>query len=324
MDGWTCIVCSFLTHSLSVQVYFALCWQEPNSHLLVCIERCIVSLLSGSTDPKHCELIDLTNGGHHSRHTTLQTRPNTDSLANLWPTWDVCTNKNLPQTLLYHHNVSKLYSAHSMTSFVFSSFPLCYQGKNYPWWMEKESMLCFLIFFFAFFHLTIYFGLFVESMIGLWIRQNLSWYLIFWVKSVALSEDVFASVMWNYINVSIKKISSKTPNWRLFLFWVEINHLSEGKERKGSAAAVTWLKLAGGKMNVETGMVVVMVNGRIDHSQTTESIPSAQNKLGLNRHYLTEWTGLWSQIPLSPGCHWCARCQSVEHRHSVQSAAGNP
>lgn len=79
----TCIVCSSLTHSLSVQVYFALCWQEPNSHLLVCIEWCLVSLLCGSTDPKHCELIDLTNGGHHSGHTTLQTRPNSDSQSNL-------------------------------------------------------------------------------------------------------------------------------------------------------------------------------------------------------------------------------------------------
>lgn len=69
---------------------------------------------------------------------------------------------------------------------------------------------------------------------------------------------------------------------------MQINHMSEGKEKKGSATAVTRLKLAGGKMNVETGMVVVMVNGRINHSQTTESIPSAQNKRGLNRHYLTE------------------------------------
>lgn len=71
---------------------------------------------------------------------------------------------------------------------------------------------------------------------------------------------------------------------KAFLYWTEINHLSVGKERRGSATAVTWLKLARGKMNVETGIAAAMVNGRIDHGQTAESILCAQNK----RRYLTE------------------------------------
>lgn len=105
-----------------------------------------------------------------------------------------------------------------------------------------------------------------------------------------LLDFVFASVMSNHIHVSIFKKKEKKKYCRpkqqkkAFLYWTEINHLSEGKERRGSGAAVTWLKLAGGKMNVETGMAAAMVNGRIDHGQTAESILCAQNK----RRYLTE------------------------------------
>lgn len=69
--------------------------------------------------------------------------------------------------------------------------------------------------------------------------------------------------------------------------------------------------------------------GRINHSQTTESILYAQNKWGLNHRYLTEWTGLQSQTPLSPGCSRRPHCQTVEltpwgHRNNFPLASHNP
>lgn len=72
-----------------------------------------------------------------------------------------------------------------------------------------------------------------------------------------------------------------------------------------------------------------MGRGRINHSQTTESILYAQNKWGLNHRYLTEWTGLQSQTPLSPGYSERPHCQTVEltpwgHRNNVLLASHNP
>lgn len=193
----------------------------------------------------------------------------------------------------------------------------------------KKSLFCvfefIFYFFFSFFHFTIYFGLFVESMIGLWIRQNLSWYLIFWVKSVALLEDVFASVMWNYINVSIKKTvqNSKLEAFP-FLGGDQSSVSGKGKEKERKCHSSDLVESSRGKNECGNW------NGRSDGERKDRSQPnhwehpSAQNKRGLNRRYLTEWTGLRSQTPLSPGCHWCARRQTVEHRRSVQSAARNP
>lgn len=66
-----------------VQVYFCLLtW--PNCQLTL-VSTAKSQLSCGSTDPKLCELIDLTNGGRHSRHTTLWTRPNSNSRFDLWP-----------------------------------------------------------------------------------------------------------------------------------------------------------------------------------------------------------------------------------------------
>lgn len=75
-------------------------------------------------------------------------------------------------------------------------------------------------------------------------------------------------------------------------------------------------------MNVETGMAAAMVNGRIDHGQTAESILCAQNK----RRYLTEWTGLRSQTLLAATDARASRLWSLAaraHRHNSQSAAPN-
>lgn len=112
---------------------------------------------------------------------------------------------------------------------------------------------------------------------------------------------------------------------------MEVKQLSEGKGRKGSDAGLTWSKLAGGKWmcKLEWCDGEIPGRGRINHSQTTESILYAQNKWGLNHRYLTEWTGLQSQTPLSPGCSRRPHCQTVEltpwgHRNNVPLASHNP
>ena len=68
---------------------------------------------------------------------------------------------------------------------------------------------------------------------------------------------------------------------------------------------------------------------RINHSQTTESILYAQIKWGLNHRYLTEWTGLQWQTPLSPGHSERSHCQNMEltpwgHRNNFLLASHNP